>query len=48
MSWHSKHFMDEARIAHYRGMRRRRQGQMAAAYQSFTERNLFMKLARGN
>lgn len=48
MSWHSKYFIDMARIAHYRGMRRRKEGLTAGAYQSFTERNLYMKLARGN
>ncbi len=47
MSWHTKHFIDEARIAHYRGMRRRKDGRFLDACQSFAERNLFMKLARG-
>lgn len=48
MSWHTKHFIDEARIAHHTGMRRKRAGRMAEAYQSFGQRDLYLKLARGD
>lgn len=47
-SWHTSYFIDAARIAHYQGMRRRRNGNPALAYQSFAERDYFIKMARGN
>ncbi|QHJ79637.1 MAG: hypothetical protein [Caudoviricetes sp.] len=48
MSWHTKHFIDEAKVAHYQGLRRRHAGTPALAYQSFAERDYYMKMARGS
>ncbi len=48
MSWHTKYFIDMARIAHRAGMRRKKAGRIADSYQSFGERNLYLSLTRGD
>lgn len=47
MSCHALHFVKMAKIAHYRAMRRMRDGNMAMYFQAKAERDYFMKLARG-
>lgn len=47
-NWHKRHFIDAARIAHYQGLRRRRNGNPALAKESFAERDYLMKMVRGD